>query len=65
MTLKQVVLFAFIGSITLTLLILACTLKFTEESDKEFTNNNWTLFGTGFDFIAKANFKKSLFASPI
>ena len=46
MSLKQVVSFAFVGSIALTLLLLSCTLKFNEETNEEFTKNSYGLFGT-------------------
>ena len=46
MSLKQVVSFAFVGSIALTLLLLSCTLTFNEADDnKEFTKNSYGLFG--------------------
>ena len=46
MSLKQVVSFAFVGSIALTLLLLSCTLKFNEETNEDFTKNSYGLFGT-------------------
>merc|ERR1712242_537590 len=44
MSLKQVVSFAFVGSIALTLLLLSCTLKFNEETNEDFTKNSYGLF---------------------
>ena len=46
MSIKQIVSFAFVASIALTLLLLSCTLKFNENTKEDVTHKAYGLFGT-------------------
>jgi hypothetical protein len=52
MSLKLVVLLAFIGSIALTMLLLSCTLKFSAEPDAKIETNCYTMFVLFFYVLA-------------